>query len=89
MYKVNEGRPDVVDKMKNGAIDLIVNTPLGKKARYDEDAIGQTALLLGVPMITTLSGTAAAIRGIRNRQRDDLQVRTLQEYHELLGEDLS
>ena len=88
-YKVHEGRPDVVDLMKNGAIDLIINTPLGKKARYDEDAIGQTALLLGIPMITTLSGTAAAIRGIRNSQQQSPQVRTLQEYHQLLQVDPS
>ena len=81
IFKVEEGRPNVVDRVKNGEIHLIVNTPLGKTSRYDEVAIGEAALRYGVPMITTLSGAQAAVRGIRFLQHKDFSVRYLQEIH--------
>jgi len=82
VYKVAENRPNVVDLIVNGEIDLIVNTPLGKASRYDERAIGDAAIRYQLPCITTLSGAAAAVRGIRALKRgDELNVKSLQEYH--------
>ena len=80
VFKVGEGRPSVVDAIKNGDIQLVINTPLGSQSRYDEYAIGRTAVQYGVPVITTLSGAQAAIRGIRTFQGGKLNVRSLQEY---------
>jgi len=80
IFKVGEGRPSVVDAIKNGDIQLVINTPLGSQSRYDEYAIGRAAIQYGVPVITTLSGAQAAIRGIRTFQRGKLSVRSLQEY---------
>jgi carbamoyl-phosphate synthase large subunit len=81
VLKVNEGRPNVVDRMLNGEIHLIVNTPLGRESYFDEGAIRRTATQRGVPLITTLSGAAAAVRGIDSLRREGLEVRTLQEIH--------
>jgi carbamoyl-phosphate synthase large subunit len=55
VYKVNEGRPNIVDLMKNGEIDLLVNTPLGRASHFDEKTMRQTSTLRGVPLVTTLS----------------------------------
>jgi carbamoyl-phosphate synthase large subunit len=81
VYKVNEGRPNVVDLIKSGSIQLIVNTPLGRKSRYDEKAIRRAAVQHGVTCITTLSAASAAISGIRARQEGQIQVASLQELH--------
>jgi carbamoyl-phosphate synthase large subunit len=81
VYKVNEGRPNAVDLMKNGEIQLIVNTPLGRESYFDEKAIRRTATQRGIPLITTLSGGHAAVEAIRALQRGPLEVRTLQEVY--------
>jgi len=80
IFKVGEGRPNVVDGIKNGGIQLVINTPLGKQSRYDEEAIGRTCIQKGIMAITTLSAAEAAVRGIRTLQRRGLQVRSLQDY---------
>jgi len=85
VYKVKEGRPNVADRMVNGEIQLVVNTPLGKESFYDETAIRKTATQHGIPMITTLSGAAAAVEGIRVMRKEALQVRSLQELHSGAG----
>ncbi len=79
IFKVGEGRPDVVDGIKNGEIHLVINTPLGKKSRFDEEAIGKAGIKKGVNVITTLSGAHAAIRAIRSGGKR--VVRPLQDYH--------
>jgi carbamoyl-phosphate synthase large subunit len=81
VYKVNEGRPHVVDKIKSGEVDLIINTPLGRESFFDEKAIRRAAMQYRIPCITTFSGATAAVNGIRELQRESLTVRTLQEYH--------
>ena len=63
VLKVSEGRPNVVDDIKNGTISLIINTPLGHRARQDEYAIGWTAIKYRVPFITTLSAAEAMAYG--------------------------
>ena len=82
VYKVAEDRPNVVDLVVNGEINLIVNTPLGRSSRFDERAIGDAAIKYQIPCITTLSGAAAAVRGIRALKSGGvLNVKSLQEYN--------
>jgi carbamoyl-phosphate synthase large subunit len=81
VYKVNEGRPHIVDYIKSGKVDLIVNTPLGRESFFDEKAIRRAAINHHVPCITTIPGAAAAVNGIRAIRRESLNVRSLQEYH--------
>jgi carbamoyl-phosphate synthase large subunit len=81
VFKVNEGRPNVVDLIKNGKIQLVINTPLGEESRYDEYAIGWAAIEHKVAFITTLSAAATAVRGIERQREESLQVKSLQEYH--------
>ena len=81
VYKVNEGRPNIVDHIKNGLIQLVINTPLGEMSRYDERAIGTSALEMKIPVITTISAAAAAVRGIESVKHGKLMVKSIQEYH--------
>ncbi|UCF66331.1 MAG: carbamoyl-phosphate synthase large subunit, partial [Acidobacteriota bacterium] len=85
VFKVNEGRPHVVDEIISGEIQLVVNTPLGAPTYYDERAIRFTALQRRIPLITTLAGAAAAVEAIRTRQSGALGYRPLQEIHQLHG----
>ena len=79
--KVSEGRPNGVDFIKNGQIDLIINTPLGKASFTDEGALRRAAVAYNVPCMTTLSAAWAAVEGIYAMQAGDPGVRSLQEYH--------
>jgi carbamoyl-phosphate synthase large subunit len=81
VLKVSEGRPNVVDDIKNGTISLIINTPLGHRARQDEYAIGWAAIKYRVPFITTLSAAEAIVRGLRANQRTPHEYRCLQEFY--------
>jgi len=80
IFKVGEGRPNVVDEIKNGKINLVINTPIGAQARYDEESIGRACIQKGIQVITTLSGAEAAVRAIRLSGRK-IEVRSIQEYH--------
>jgi len=82
VHKVNEGRPNVVDRIKSLELDLIINTPLGRTSRFDDKAIRRAAVQHGVTCITTLSAAQAAIRGIRACQEGEIQVASLQELHQ-------
>jgi len=82
VLKVSEGRPNVVDDIKNGTISLIINTPLGHRARQDEYAIGWAAIKYRVPFITTLSAAEAIVRGLRANQRSPHEYRCLQEFYQ-------
>ncbi|MFZ0429839.1 MAG: carbamoyl-phosphate synthase large subunit [Acidobacteriota bacterium] len=81
VYKVNEGRPNVVDLIKSRRIQLLINTPLGRESFFDERAIRRAATQYGTPCITTLSAARAAVSAIRALQRERITVRSLQEYH--------
>jgi len=81
VYKVGEGRPNVVDGIKNGDISLVINTPYGAMARYDEEAIGRASIQKGIVAITTLSAASAAIRALRSSLREKINVKSLQDYH--------
>jgi len=82
VYKVNEGRPNVVDLIKSGELDLIINTPLGRTSHFDEKAIRRAAVQGGVTCITTLAAAAAAVNGIRAQRDQGIQVASLQELHQ-------
>ena len=79
IFKVGEGRPNVVDAIKNAEVQLVINTPLGAQSRYDEYEIGKSAIRYKVPVITTISGAQAAVRGIRNTKSNSIQYTSLQE----------
>jgi carbamoyl-phosphate synthase large subunit len=81
VYKVNEGRPNVVDLVKSKKVDLIVNTPLGRESFFDEKAIRRVATQYQTPCITTLSAAKAAVSAVRALQRQEYTVTSLQEYH--------
>tara|TARA_B100001996_G_scaffold103129_2_gene77452 strand:+ start:856 stop:4044 length:3189 start_codon:yes stop_codon:yes gene_type:complete len=80
IYKVGEGRPNIVDAIKNSEIDLVINTPFGKQARYDEESIGKACIQKGIVSITTLSGADAALRAIR-KSNNEIEVKSIQDYH--------
>jgi carbamoyl-phosphate synthase large subunit len=81
VYKVNEGRPNCVDLIKNGSIDIIFNTPLGRESFYDDGAIRKSATLHGVLVVTTLTAAAATVRAIQALREQELDVVSLQEIH--------
>ncbi len=87
VYKVLEGRPNVVDLMKNREIDLILNTPLGRTSYFDEGALRREATQRGVPLITTLSAGHAMVEAIRAMRAGELEVRCLQEIYAASGGD--
>jgi carbamoyl-phosphate synthase large subunit len=81
IYKVNEGRPNIVDLVKTGKVDLIINTPLGRESFYDEKSIRRASVRYGVPCITRLSAANAAARALRSQSDDVIQVSALQDLH--------
>jgi carbamoyl-phosphate synthase large subunit len=87
VFKVNEGRPNIVDYIKRGEVALIINTPLGRVSHYDEKAIRRAALQYNVPCVTTMTGAQAMIEAIGSRFQDGQQqkVYSLQELHAVTG----
>jgi carbamoyl-phosphate synthase large subunit len=81
IHKIGQGRPDVLDALKNGEIDLIINTPVGKGAHTDEGRIRQEALGKKIPILTTLSGAAAVVNGIAALRNRAVPVLSIQEHH--------
>jgi carbamoyl-phosphate synthase large subunit len=81
VYKLREGRPNVLDRVKNGDINFIINTPSGKIPREDEVLIRNAALAKKIPIMTTVRAAQASANGIRSLQTTSVQVRSLQEYH--------
>jgi carbamoyl-phosphate synthase large subunit len=81
VYKVKEGRPNVVDLIKGERIQLIINTPTGLEPWFDEKAIRRAAVTGRIPTITTLSAARAAAEGIAALQRGEIKVQALQHLH--------
>jgi carbamoyl-phosphate synthase large subunit len=82
VFKVNEGRPNIVDHIKRGEIALIINTPLGRASHFDEQAIRRAALQYSVPCVTTMTGAQAIVEAITAQAANgDMTVRSLQELH--------
>ncbi len=78
--KVYEGRPHVVDAMKNGEVQLVFNTTQGQRAHIDSYSIRRTALEMGIPYFTTAAAAAATVQALRGLAERELDVRALQEY---------
>jgi carbamoyl-phosphate synthase large subunit len=85
VFKVMEGRPNVVDLIKGDRIQLIVNTPRGQDTFFDEKAIRRAAVLARIPTITTIAAAQAAAEGIAAMQRNRTTVYALQELHTAIG----
>jgi carbamoyl-phosphate synthase large subunit len=84
VFKVNEGRPNIVDHIKRGEISLVINTPLGRTSHYDEQAIRRAALQYNVPCVTTMTGALALIEAIAAAGAGaPPNVHSLQELHAL------
>jgi carbamoyl-phosphate synthase large subunit len=89
VFKVNEGRPNVVDEIKRGAISVIINTPLGQTSHFDEQAIRRAALQYNVPCVTTMTGAYALVEAIAARlsEKEQASISSIQELHAALGAD--
>jgi carbamoyl-phosphate synthase large subunit len=79
--KIHEGRPNIVDDIKNKEIHLVINTPSGKLSKHEDAYIRQAAIKYKVPYITTIAAAVAAARGIEAFRRQQSDVKSLQQYH--------
>jgi carbamoyl-phosphate synthase large subunit len=81
VFKVNEGRPNVVDLIKSRKIEIFFNTPLGRDSFFDDGAIRKAATLHGVLAVTTLTAAAATVQAIRAVRENVLDIASLQEVY--------
>jgi carbamoyl-phosphate synthase large subunit len=81
VLKMHEGRPNILDAIKNGEVQLIVNTPAGKLGKYDDSFIRKSAIKYKIPYVTTTAAAAAAAKGIAAYLASPGKVRSLQSYH--------
>jgi carbamoyl-phosphate synthase large subunit len=81
ILKMHEGRPNIVDSIKNGEIQLVINTPIGKLSQHDDSYIRKAAIKYKIPYITTLAAALAAAKGIVSVRKGHGRVKSLQEYH--------
>ena len=81
VFKLREGRPNVFDRVINGDINFIINTPSGKIPREDEVTIRNASLAKKIPIMTTVRAAQASLNGIRSLQKNPVTVKSLQEYH--------
>jgi carbamoyl-phosphate synthase large subunit len=79
--KLGEGRPNVLDLMKDGKIQMVINTPSGRIPRQDETKIRSHVVMYNIPYTTTISGAQATVNGIETLLKKDLDVKSLQDYH--------
>lgn len=90
IYKIYEGRPNIIDAINNGEIDLIVNSPVGKDSAYDDSYLRKAAVKAKIPYITTVAAAKAAATGIKtineaHQARKDSEVKSLQDWHKLIS----
>lgn len=83
IFKLNEGRPNIIDEIKNKKIHLIINTPGGRYGKNDDSYIRMTAIQYKIPYITTMSAAKASVDGIESMKKGKTQPIPLQEYHRL------
>jgi carbamoyl-phosphate synthase large subunit len=83
VFKVNEGRPNIVDHIKQREVALIINTPLGRVSHHDEQEIRQAALQYNIPCVTTMTGARAIVEALGAQNVNQLTVHSLQELHAL------
>ena len=85
VYKLNQGRPNIMDSITNKEVDIIVNTPDDKKGATDDSYIRKNAIKMGVPYMTTMAAAKASIAGIKAMQQGSSPVKSLQEFHAEIG----
>ena len=82
IFKIQEGRPNILDAIKNGEISLMINTPAGEQSQAADPEIRKAAIQYGLPYTTTLSGAAAAVAGIQSlKNNSTIRIRSLQDFH--------
>ena len=81
VFKMNQGRPDVVDAIKNKEVQLIINTPIGRRSKTDDSYIRKSAIKYKIPYITTTAAAAATVKGIAAKRSQAASIKSLQEYH--------
>ena len=83
VYKLQEGRPNILDKITNGEIDLIINTPVGKQSATDDSYIRKAAIKNRTSYMTTMAAAQATVEGIKAvKKSEKLGVKSLQEFHQ-------
>lgn len=85
MKKIAEGRPNILDCIKNRTVEILINTPSGPRPRRDEVTIRSVAVAYGIPVVTTLSGAAALAKGIKALKGGFLDVKSLKEFYSFQG----
>ena len=80
VHKLNEGRPDVSDLIRNREVALIINTPAGKLSKIDDSAIRMLAIQYKIPYMTTIAAASATAEGIKEARNGDSPLKSLQEY---------
>ena len=80
VYKLNEGRPNIADMIKNRSVQLIINTPLGHASKVDDSFIRMMAIQYKIPYMTTIAAAKATVAGIREARNGDAELKSLQEY---------
>ncbi len=84
IFKIQEGRPNILDAIKNGEISLMINTPAGEQSQAADPEIRKAAVQYGLPYTTTLSGAAAAVAGIQSLKNNSaIRIRSLQDFHKV------
>jgi len=81
IFKMHEGRPNIVDAIKNGEIQLVINTPAGRLSKYDDSYIRKAAIKYKIPYITTVAAAVAAVKGIAAFRQGHGRAKSLQSYH--------
>ncbi len=79
--KLHEGRPNITDDIHNGRVQMVINTPVGKKGKYADSYIRKTAIQHKIPYITTAAAAMATVAGIEMVKSGDVGVKSIQEYH--------
>jgi carbamoyl-phosphate synthase large subunit len=80
VLKIHEGRPNIADKIIDGEIQLVINTPVGKKSQTDDSYIRKAAIKYKIAYITTLAAASASAKGIADRRKGEAEVKSLQSY---------
>ncbi|HEO64005.1 MAG TPA: carbamoyl phosphate synthase large subunit, partial [Candidatus Omnitrophica bacterium] len=79
--KLHEGRPNVVDFIKNKEVNLVINTPAGRESKYDDSCIRIMVIQNKIPYITTIAAALASVEGIEAARGKDIEVKALQDYY--------
>jgi len=82
--KLHEGRPNITDDIRNGRIQMIINTPVGSESKYDDSYIRKVAIQYKISYLTTIAAAIASIEGIEAKRSGEIEIKSLQEYHSLI-----